>query len=239
MALARDYPSGHGPPRHQHPNAQLIHAVRGVMVVDTAVGQWVVPPTRGLWIPGGVDHSIRMVGKVLMRTAYINTSLAPDMPQQCAVLKISPLLRELILAMIESADTPYAPDSRAGRIARLLLDEIRQMGSLPLHLPMPGDQRLLEICTAISARPADNTTASEWARRLQVDPKTVHRLFVRETGMTFGQWRTQARLMLALEHLAAGDKVLNVALDLGYESPSAFATMFKKQFGISPSKFFE
>lgn len=237
-ALAEDYANGDVTPRHQHPNAQLIHAVRGVMVVDTDYGQWVVPPTRGLWMPAGIDHTIRMVGEVKMRTAYINTIKVPKLPKQCVVLKISPLLRELIIAVID-VPIPYAPDSRAGRLARLLIDEIQQMGTLPLHLPMPSDKRLLEICNAISSTPDDNTTASEWARRLHVDPKTIQRLFLRETGMTFGQWRTQARLLLALERLAAGDKVLNVAIDLGYESPSAFATMFRKQFGVAPSRFYE
>lgn len=237
-ALAEDYPNGHLTPRHQHPNAQLIHAVRGVMVVTTDYGQWIVPPTRGLWIPGGIDHSIRMVGQVKMRTAYINTVAAPQFPQRCVVLKISPLLRELIIAVID-VPIPYSIDSRAGRLARLLLDEIQQMGALPLHLPMPSDKRLLEICNAMNSAPHENTTAIEWAQRLHVDPKTLQRLFVRETGMTFGQWRTQARLLLGLERLAAGDKVLNVAIDLGYANPSAFATMFKKQLGIAPSQFFE
>lgn len=236
-ALAEDYPSGQVTPLHQHPNAQLIHAVCGVMVVNTDYGQWIVPPTRGLWIPGGIDHTTRMVGEVKMRTAYINAVASSELPKHCVVLKISPLLRELIIAMID-APIPYLPDSRAGRLAQLLLDEVQEMGALPLHLPMPSDKRLLEICSAISSAPDDNTTASAWARRLHVDPKTIQRLFLRETGMTFGQWRTQARLLLALERLAAGDKVLNVAIDLGYESPSAFATMFKKQFGVAPSRFF-
>lgn len=209
-ALAEDYPNGQITPRHQHPNAQLIHAVQGVMVVETDYGQWVVPPTRGLWIPGGVDHRIRMVGEVMMRTAFINANAALNisadqgaLPQQCVVLKISALLRELIIAVID-VPIPYAEDSRASRLARLVLDEIQQMRVLPLHLPMPSDRRLLEICSAINATPDDNTTATEWARRLHVDPKTIQRLFVRETGMTFGQWRTQARLLLALERLAAG-----------------------------------
>jgi AraC-like DNA-binding protein/mannose-6-phosphate isomerase-like protein (cupin superfamily) len=237
-ALAEDYPDGQSTPRHHHPNAQLIHAVRGVMVVETDYGQWIVPPTRGLWIPGGVDHSTRMVGEVQMRTAYINAAASANLPQHCVVLKISPLLRELIIAAID-IPIPYSPDSRAGRLAHLLLDEIQQMGALPLHLPMPNDKRLLDLCSAINAAPADNTTATEWARRLHVDPKTIQRLFLRETGMTFGQWRTQARLLLALERLAAGDKVLTVAIDHGYDSPSAFATMFKKQFGIAPSQFFK
>ncbi|MNT43607.1 Regulatory protein SoxS [compost metagenome] len=71
-----------------------------------------------------------------------------------------------------------------------------------------------------------------------MDPKTIQRRFARETGMTFGQWRQQARLLAALERLAAGAKVVDVALDMGYGSPSAFATMFRRQFGVPPSAFF-
>lgn len=237
-AIAEDYADGEFTPQHRHPNAQLMHAVRGVMVVSTEDGQWIVPPTRGLWIPAGVLHSTRMVGEVLMRTAFVSAEAIPAIPDRCVVLKISPLLRELILAAID-IEIPYVPDSRSGHLARLLLDEILQMPSLPLHLPLPGDARLREICAAITATPDDATTVNAWAQRLRIDPKTIQRLFLRETGMTFGQWRTQARLLMALERLAAGDKVLNVALDLGYESPSAFATMFKRQFGVSPSRFFE
>lgn len=237
-ALAEDCPAGYVSPRHRHPNAQLIHAVRGVMVITTDQGQWVVPPTRGLWMPRNMLHSIRMIGEVCMRTAYIDISIAPSMPQQCAVLKISPLLRELIIAMID-IPIPYDANDRGGRIARLMIDELQQMGTLPLHLPIPVDKRLLEICNTLYSTPADNTTVTQWARRLHVDPKTIHRLFLRETGMTFGQWRTQVRLLIALERLAAGDRILDIALELGYESPSAFATMFRKQFGIAPSRYFD
>ncbi|HSB97814.1 MAG TPA: helix-turn-helix transcriptional regulator [Spongiibacteraceae bacterium] len=237
-ALAEDYADGHVTPAHRHPNAQLIHAVRGVMVVSTDSGQWIVPPTRGLWIPPAIEHSTRMVGAVQMRTAFIRPDAVPDLPTICAVLKISSLLRELILATIEIA-IPYTQNSRAGHVVQLLIDEIQQLPSLPLHLPLPTDARLRTICTAIGNAPHDNTTVTEWARHLQIDPKTIQRLFLRETGMTFGQWRTQARLLIALERLAAGVRVLDIALDLGYESPTAFTTMFKKQFGVSPSRFFE
>ena len=121
---------------------------------------------------------------------------------------------------------------------RLLIDEIAILPILPLHLPQPVDPRIRRICQAISAAPDDTSTLIEWAQRLQVDPKTVQRLFSRDTGMTFGQWRQQARLLKALEQLAIGTKVVDVALNLGYESPSAFATMFKRQFGQTPSAFF-
>ena len=344
LAFAADYPSGHVTGRHQHPHAQLIHAVRGVMLVATDSGQWIVPPTRGIWMPAATDHWIRMIGEVHMRTAYIRPqALAEDfwagsgeagelaagitaaggaaagdgasgagagagstqvggtgiggpeaygtgttggaagghaagatesgaqaaggpavsgipagqpaaiapatiaavasapatcgLPAECRVLGISPLLRELILAAID-LPLPYAADSRAGRLARLLLDELLELPTLPLSLPRPQDARLQRICTTLSEAPDDPSTLGDWAERLHLDPKTIQRLFARETGMSFGQWRQQARLLAALERLARGEKVLNVALELGYNSPSAFATMFRKQFGVPPSGFF-
>ncbi|HEY0720258.1 MAG TPA: helix-turn-helix transcriptional regulator [Gammaproteobacteria bacterium] len=234
---AVDYPSDFKVPRHHHPTAQLIHAVQGVMVVTTGAGQWIVPPSRGLWMPAGVAHQIRTVGEVRVRTVYIRTDARPDLSNQIQVVKISPLLRELIVASIDVV-SPYVPDSRDGRLMTLLLDEVALLPTLPLRLPQPTDPDLLTICNAIALTPDEPSTLSQWAQRLGVDPKTIQRRFVRQTGMTFGQWRQQARLIMALEQLACGVKVVDVALNLGYGSPSAFTTMFKRQFGVTPSEYF-
>jgi AraC-like DNA-binding protein len=133
---------------------------------------------------------------------------------------------------------PYVPGTRDGRVMRLIFDELRGLPVLPLYLQMPSDPRLLRICKTLQQELDDPSTLIDWARRLAVDVKTVQRLFVKETGMTFGQWRQQARLLRALELLATGERVIDVALSLGYESPSAFATMFRRQFGQTPSQFF-
>jgi AraC-like DNA-binding protein len=121
---------------------------------------------------------------------------------------------------------------------RLILDELRALPVLPLHLQMPSDRRLLPMCERLRTRLDDSSTLSDWARRLALNVKTVQRLFVKETGMTFGQWRQQARLLRGLELLATGKKIIDVAIALGYESPSAFSAMFRRQFNETPSRFF-
>ncbi len=147
------------------------------------------------------------------------------------------LLRELIRAAM-AVHQPYAPGTRDGRVMRLRLDELRALPVLPLHLQMPTNPWLLQICERLQQQLDDASTMTDWARRLALDVKPIQRLFVQQTGMTFGQWRQQARLLRALELLAIGEKVIDVALALGYESPSAFASMFRKQFGQAPSQFF-
>ena len=237
VSRAVDYPIGHLIESHSHAKGQLIYAVQGVMVVSAEGGQWIVPPTRGIWMPAGFAHSIRCIGAVAMRSLYIRPDAAPQMPQASRAVSISPLLRELILAAVD-IDEPYAPDSRQARLIALLLDELQALPVLPLHLPRPSDTRLQRICTRLQEQPDDSSTLDDWARTLSVDVKTIQRQFARETGMTFGQWRQQARLLHALQLLATGEKVISVALALGYDSPSAFATMFKRQFGQTPTNFF-
>jgi AraC-like DNA-binding protein len=234
---ATDYPEGHVIDWHVHGRGQLVYAVHGVMMVAADGGQWIVPSTRAIWMPARVAHLIRCVGVVHMRSLYIRSDAAAGLPERAHAVGVSPLLRELILAAT-GIRQPYAEASRDGRLMRLLLDELHALPVLPLHLPQPADPRLRRICARIAERPDDVSTLADWAAALAVDVKTIQRLFARETGMTFGQWRQQARLLHGLERLAVGDKVVDVALALGYDSPSAFAAMFKRQFGETPSAFF-
>lgn len=148
------------------------------------------------------------------------------------------MLSELIKASVGFC-APFADDSREGRVMRLILDEICVLPTQPLKLSQPSDKRLRTICTVLLERPYDNATLADWGVQLGVDEKTIQRLFRKETGMTFGQWRQQARLMQALERIALGERIIDVAVALGYDSPSAFASMFKRQFGTTPSQFFK
>jgi AraC-like DNA-binding protein/quercetin dioxygenase-like cupin family protein len=236
-AMEIDYPTGASTGLHAHPRCQLLYAIEGVMIVRSAAGTWVVPPNRAVWLVAGLDHEVRMRGAVKIRTVFVDPQATSDLPQTSCVIAVSPLMRELILAAMR-VPLDYQPDTRNERLMRLLLDELREVDVLPLHLPMPRDTRLKRICAVLVARPDDASTTNQWARRLKVTPKTIHRLFSTETGMTFGQWRQQARLLFALERLAQGERIIDVALDSGYASQSAFTAMFRKHFGIPPSAFY-
>jgi AraC-like DNA-binding protein/mannose-6-phosphate isomerase-like protein (cupin superfamily) len=236
---ANDYAAGTFIDAHHHNKHQLVYAMQGVLCVHSHHGQWIVPPNRAIWMPAGIDHWIRCIGHTLMRSVYVRPQAiaALHMPDEPRAVAVTPLLRELIVAAMQ-VQLPYARESRDGRVMALLLDELEALPELPLHLPQPRDVRLRAICDQIRQQPDSPDTLAAWAGRLAIDVKTIQRLFRRETGMTFGQWRQQTRLLEALERLALGHKVVDVALELGYDSPSAFATMFKRQFGQTPSRFF-
>lgn len=238
VGSATDYPADWYVEAHSHNKHQLIYAIEGVMVVRSATNQWTVPPSRGIWMPSGQLHSIRCVGAVQMRSVFVLPDDSLGLPVEPCAVSVSPLLSALIRAAVEIS-SPYAADSRAARVMGLILDELRILPTLPLHLPQPADPRIQAICTVLQGDPGNGSTLADWSARLGLDEKTIQRLFRKGTGMTFGQWRQQARLLLALERIAVGRKIIDVAGELGYESPSAFTTMFKKQFGITPSQFFK
>ena len=237
VAFGREYPSGHLVEGHHHGRAQLIYASKGIMRVDTPEGIWVVPPMRAIWVPPNVTHEIRASSTVHLRTLFIQPALRGSLPGKCCVIEVSPLLKELILRMVAYAGWGEAARPPAHMI-ELILDEIRSVRVLPTHVPLPNDARMLKICQSILANPADSRTCAQWGSGVGASSRTLERLFQREMGMSFRIWRQQVRLLAALSRLAAQTPISVVALDLGYQSPSAFTAMFKRALGCPPREFF-
>jgi len=237
VALGREYPSGHLVERHFHERAQLIYASKGIMRVDTPAGIWVVPPMHAIWVPATVQHELRASSTVHLRTLFIREGSRTSLPRECCVVEVSPLLRELILRMVTLLQTQgSAPPSDC--MIELILDEIRALKVVPMHIAMPTDARLLRICRGLLQNPADNRTSAQWGNTVGASSRTLERLFFRETGVTFRAWRQQARLLAALNRLAAADPISVIALDMGYQSPSAFTAMFRRILGCPPRHFF-
>lgn len=236
-AMLVNYPHGHLIEAHAHSCAQLLYAIQGVMIIQAKRGKWVVPPSHGVWLEANMVHTVQMSGDVQMRTVFIKDCASENLPRNNCVVAIPPLLRELILAATK-IPLLYNWNSRDGKLMSLLLDELKELAILPMHLAWPEDERIAQVCTWLSKYPADQTSVAQWATRVHVSEKTFHRLFNQQTGVTFGRWRQQTRLLLALEKIANGEKIVSIALELGYESQSAFAAMFKKHFGTTPSSFY-
>lgn len=237
VGVASDFPDGARIPLHRHRRGQLVHASEGVMTVTTRDGTWVVPPQRAVWVPGRVEHRIRMSGAVAMRTAYLSDAAAAGLPTRCCVVAVSPLLRELLLRLVALAQPPAESGAEA-RLVAVLLDEIRAMELAPLHLPRPRDPRARRVADALWRTPEDDRGLAAWAREAGASPRTLARCFHRETGLSFGAWRRQLRLLRSLERLASGEAVTSVALSLGYESTSAFIAMFRRSLGCTPARYF-
>jgi AraC-like DNA-binding protein len=228
--------AGYELPAHRHEDAQLMLVLRGLVTCEVAAGLWMVPPQCALWIPVGVEHSMRGAGDLQLYCVYVQPQLVHGLPQQCCTLGVSPLLRELVIE-ISHLPNHYDADGPDGRMIATMLDRLAAAPVEQMHVPMPSDRRLRRIADRFVADPADRTTIPAWARKIGMSERTLLRRLSKETGMSFARWRQQFRILLALKRLSAGDSVQAVALDLGYESSSAFVTMFRKTLGKPPMRF--
>lgn len=230
------YAKGHRIRPHWHQRAQFVFAVTGTMRVRTARHAWIVPPSRALWVPAHTAHEIQMHGVVDMHSLYFSTAAAAGMPEACVVLEVTPLLRELI---VRAAALPAAYDERGddGLLMGLLAAEIRRLPRCALDLPLPESADLTRLCERILADLSTRRPCGMDAGELNTSTRTLYRRFLRETGITFARWKQQARLLESIRRLAEGVPVTTVAVDLGYESPGAFSTMFRRALGMAPRAF--
>ncbi|WP_346778689.1 helix-turn-helix transcriptional regulator [Burkholderia sp. Ac-20353] len=234
--LATDLAAGDEFAAHTHAQAQLMLAIDGVMIVRADDGNWVVPPGRAVWVPAGTRHGIETAGDVRMRSLFVAHEVRPSLPCDCRVIDVSALLRELIL-VADGLPVDYDLSHRTGRVLALILDEIEIAPSLALHVPMPRHPELAALCAKLIRDPSEPVTLESWARAAHMNARTLARTFRRETGMTPGAWWRHARLLLSLPRLAAGVSILELALEHGYDSPSAFTAMFRKVLGMPPSEY--
>lgn len=220
---------------HSHRKGQLVLALRGSAICEVPKGYWMVPPQCGVWIPGEMSHSMRVTADTDLCLLFVEPAAAV-LPAECCTLSITPLLREMMLRLA-ALPQAYAADSPTARLVAVMLEELGQMKVEQLYFPVSDNPKLRRLADELLRAPADRSTAQQWAARLAVSERTLARLVASETGMTFGRWRQQLQLIVALKCLYSGVQVQRIAEDLGYESVSAFITMFRKALGVSPAKY--
>ena len=236
-SFACDYTSRHSIQPHQHTWHQLLYTSTGAMTVHASRLSWMIPRGKAVFIPASYSHSIRMWGQVAMRSLAFPADVAPGelSLQECRVLAVTPLLRELILRIIELS----ALDSRVPahqHLLKVLLDEMTAAPVEPLVLPLPLDARALAIARHLLENPAGDESLDRLAARYGAARRTIERFFHQETGLSFGLWRQKVRLLESLRLLSEGKSVTDAALDTGYSSVSAFIAAFKQTFGSTPGR---
>lgn len=215
---------------HRHDEPQVIYASAGALEVTAADGTWFTPPTRAIWVPAGTPHRWIVHGPATVHLVGIPDRTKPlgDHP---ALLQVSPLVRELIIAAAEQGTA--TPAGR--RLLGVLLDQaVVVPDRSTTMLPRLSDDRLRALADLVERDLSESPSLAELGRRIGSSARTLTRLLRAEAGMTFPQWRTQVRLRRAALLLAEGRTVTQVAAACGWSSPSAFIAVFRRSFGRTP-----
>jgi AraC-like DNA-binding protein len=231
-SLARHYARGVRIDAHAHEWAQVLYAVAGVMWVEVGREALLVPPQRAVWLPAGTVHSIHMMSAVEMRNLYLHEQNVQPLSRQSGVFEVNGLLRELITTLAEQARDP----AYRQLAYRLVVLELAHAARYALRIRLPGsaDRRLEVLCRAVIDNPSAELGFEHHAAAVGASVRTLARLFARELGMSFVQWRRQVQLAVAVSRLAEGRSVSHVARSLGY-LPSSFSDMFRRELGASPT----
>jgi len=231
--LAYEYASRYQVAEHAHGSDQLIYAIDGLMEVSSEQSVWLIPPQFALWIPAETRHRIDMPGPVSMRTLYLREGLSARSEPRCAVLHVSPLLRELIVEAVRAGQLRMR-DRYESALRDLLIAQIQRATPIPTFVTLPREERALAVAQAILRNPAESQTMAALCAKAGVSVRTLQRTFRSEIGSSFESWRRQVRLMKAVELLVAGCSIKEVAYRVGYCQSSAFVEMFRRTFGVTP-----
>lgn len=221
---------------HCHQKGELVLALRGILTCEVAGGLWVVPPHSALWIPAGIEHKVTASGVIECYIAFIASAASERLPTQCCAIGASPLLRELLIRAA-GFELLYPEGGLETHLSDLMMEELAVAEIGNLHLPMPTDKRLRQIADMLMKDPANPGTLQTWGRHVGLSERTLARLLTQQTGMSFGRWRQQLQVMLAVTWLGSGSSVQQAADRLGYEGTGSFVTMFRKALGTTPARY--
>jgi AraC-like DNA-binding protein len=221
---------------HAHYPGQLIAVASGLLTVETHGQRLVVPANCALWIPPGQLHGYRAAGPHAGWSVHVEPGCAAHLPADNHVVALSGLLREALeRAAAWPASQVLYPSQED--LATVIIDEMDALPRETLAQPWPAEARLQRIAREFSAHPADARALPVWADWAGLAPRTLSRRFVAETGLSFSEWRRRVRLLAAVTMLPSGRPVTAMALELGYDSVSAFCAMFKRALGSTRGGF--
>jgi AraC-like DNA-binding protein len=218
---------------HRHDKHQLAWAERGVLTVETEAASFILPPTRALWIPARLRHETRSDRSASMRALYIDPRRW-NMWRSPTPVEVTPL----IAGLIDYLDDATLRGGRRSRAEGLLAELLTPVPMTTIHFRLPASSPARAVAQGLIDDPSNQLTLAEWSRRVGAGERTLSRSFLRETEMTFGRWRTLARLQAALTKLANGGKVAAVGNEVGYETASAFVAAFRRETGLTPAAYF-
>ncbi|MDA9982534.1 hypothetical protein N9H39_07305, partial [Gammaproteobacteria bacterium] len=162
----------HSVAAHSHPRAQIIYTLSGTYWINTPLGDWVVPKYQAVWIPSNIHHKVFTNASVSALMFFIDIAYTRKLLQDCTVVRVSLLLRELFTKAIEYGNE-YGPGGREARLVDVMLDELSEIKPAPLYLPLSNDKRLTRIMASLVENPADDRSFEQIAVNSGASTRTL------------------------------------------------------------------
>lgn len=216
---------------HRHEQHQMAWVARGTATVVAPGGAWIATSARAIWVPSNCPHDIHLAAGCELVCFYVWPDHCPLDWADPTEVAVTPLVRALMTEMREQVAEHAVPEPYAAVLFEQLA---RQTPPGRPTLPMPVDERAVDVALGILDDPGSTRTLDDWAKAVAASPSTLRRAFMAETSLSFTEWRARARLDAALPLLARGLSTEQVALRVGYASRSGFVDAYRRHFGHPP-----
>ncbi|KAF1043865.1 MAG: HTH-type transcriptional regulator NimR [Herbaspirillum frisingense] len=231
------HPAGRSIAHHDHGEGQLLLVLKGTATITAEEGFWLTPPGFAIWIPAGCSHGARYSKESSLINIRFDARLCEGQSADCTLISVSDLMRHLAHEAVHLAASGDRSDAQE-LVARLM---VHQMGhhwnGTGLFVPHGRDRRLRQAIDILRKDPGLSLQLEELAQRSATSGRTLARLFMKETGMSFRRWRDYFCVVCAIDRLAQGQSITQTALELGYQSASSFTTLFTRLLGHPPKRY--
>jgi hypothetical protein len=123
-----------------------------------------VPPQYAVWIPVRFPTAIKP-RRAQLCFLFIEPG-AVSLPDRCCTLKISPLVRELILSLASRTREELQLPATS-RLVDVLFDELPQQPQEHLQLPVSPHPKIRFMSERMAEEPAAWQTLAQWAHHLR------------------------------------------------------------------------
>ncbi|MDY0249470.1 MAG: helix-turn-helix transcriptional regulator [Pseudomonas sp.] len=221
---------------HVHAWGQLNYSAHGVMQLEVEGQRFISPPSYAVWIPPYAMHSAYNRHSIVYRSVYLDLALCADLPEQPCSVAMNDILKAILNNFAER-DVQIPQSAADQRLGEVLIDQLHAAAIAHSYLPYPRSTQTSFVVDNLRAEPGNTDTLALWAERVFVSERTLARQFVRDTGISFGEWRQRLRFLAAIERLETQQSIKEIAFDLGYSSPSAFISMFQRHAQCTPEQY--
>ncbi len=218
----------------------LMYCIQGAINLEFCGRRWTLPPSYAAWIPAQTELDVFITHPMTCCSVLFRPDFIDDLPEGCVVFTMTSLARDMIYFSRRWGPDIGTFDSYAEHFFQALARTCTELARQPsdVWIPMGHSQGMKRALAYTQAHLHEDIALADVAAAARLSERTLVRRYAEEVGMSWRQSLRRLRMIRAVQLLSNEEEaIVQVALDSGYASLSAFNKAFREFSGYTPSEF--